>query len=293
MTARTVRRLVPRAPPSTRAFVERRVFGCVVEDVAIEGVTDEKTGTTTPARARLQTGVGARIARFLEGSGLPTSGLETGDVILSIDDEPVHGGEDFLALARTLGPAQDIRVQVRRGGKVHRLSLTTRNPGRHVSEAWFPLLFDYANDPAADANHFGLLPFNLFLYERKENGAHVAAVLAHQIPHGLERTARGRRVMRARFALAVALGLVALSLFTPGVEVFAEELFVPGEISSVLARDMNGGRHARPLDLVPRSGRRRPRTFARAFHGRCGRSLCALARSNGSRRRTGGDVHGR
>ena len=47
--------------------------------------------------------------------------------------------------------------------------MTIRDPGRHVSKFFFPLIVDYENNVPADKVEFGILPFNLFKYERVEN----------------------------------------------------------------------------------------------------------------------------
>ncbi len=154
LRTRTVIRLVPQEPPRVEAFVERRRLGLVVEEVVSHGGP--------------QVG-GVRIRRFLRGGLGPDAGLEAGDVVVAIGRETVHGGEDFLVLARDLVPGTRVGLLVSRGGERHQISAEIRDPGRYVSKFFFPLVVDFERDVNRDKVSFGLLPFNLIKYERREN----------------------------------------------------------------------------------------------------------------------------
>ncbi len=163
LSARTVPRLVPRPAPAVEGYVERRRLGIVVEDVvSLRPVA----GQDTPQR-RLVPGV--RIRRFLNGSPGPDAGLSSGDLVLAINGETVHGGADFLALAAKLEPGSMAELLTNHVDEQRRARVKIRDPGRHVSKFLFPLLVDYEREVARDKVRFGLLPFNLFKYERVEN----------------------------------------------------------------------------------------------------------------------------
>lgn len=158
LSARTVPRLVPRPAPAVEGFVERRRLGIVVEDVV----------SGQDAQRRLVPGV--RIRRFLNGSPGPDAGLSSGDLVLAINGETVHGGADFLALVANLEPGSKAELLTKPlDDGPRRVRVKIRDPGRHVSKFLFPLLVDYECEPAREKVRFGLLPFNLFKYERVEN----------------------------------------------------------------------------------------------------------------------------
>ena len=159
LTAVTVARLVPREAPPPRAYVERERLGVIVEDLSAEDA----------ANAGLPLGEGARLKRYLKGSALLESELKVGDVLLQADGETIHGGEDFLVLARRFQPGVNVRFVVRREGEQVECNVGTRDPASHVSKFFFPLIIDYLSDTQQQETYFGLLPFNMLKYERREN----------------------------------------------------------------------------------------------------------------------------
>ncbi len=194
LEAVTVERLVPYPPPTVRAFVDRRRIGVVVEEVGREipaartrttgGASETRTSRVsataredesprfpTAARAPLEVRVerapGVRIRRFLDGSPAGAVGLARGDVVLQINGELIHGGEDFLVLLEAIEPGERVELIVERAGRMRIVRLSAFDPGRYVRTVFVPLIVDYEADRTRDATEFGILPFNLIKYERE------------------------------------------------------------------------------------------------------------------------------
>ena len=159
LSAVTVARLVPRETPPVKAYIERDRLGVVVEDLSAESAS----------RAGVDVGSGARIKRYLKSSPLLDSELLVGDVVVEMNGEPVHGGADFLALSRDLEPDTEVHCLVSRDGERTEVIVTTRDPAGHLSKFYFPLIVDYERNSQQEETEFGLLPFNMLKYERREN----------------------------------------------------------------------------------------------------------------------------
>jgi S1-C subfamily serine protease len=157
VSPRTAPRLVPRAAPEARRFVEGKRLGLALTSLTAEEARKEG----------IPPGDGVRVERIMEGSAALGSDLKAGDVIASINGETAHGGDDFLAIARGLKPNEEVTLQVSRERRVVRVRLKTREPGSYVSRFHFPLVVIYERDPRKDETTFGLI-LNVFKYTRKE-----------------------------------------------------------------------------------------------------------------------------
>jgi hypothetical protein len=68
-----------------------------------------------PSHGDDPTQVGWGVARVLPGLGAAEAGMQSGDVILSIDGEPIRGGRDLRRVLVKKVPGQKISVTVKRG----------------------------------------------------------------------------------------------------------------------------------------------------------------------------------
>jgi S1-C subfamily serine protease len=65
---------------------------------------------------RTDGGQGAVITDVQPGSPAARAGLETGDVVVSLDDAPIDGRAGLIAAVRDRGPGDAVTLEVRRGG---------------------------------------------------------------------------------------------------------------------------------------------------------------------------------
>jgi S1-C subfamily serine protease len=153
-----VPRLVPRTAPDVRHLVEGRRLGLAL--VTIDDVESHLAGVPP--------GDGVRVRRLLKGSPAEGSGLLPGDILVSIGGQAVHGGDDFIALARSLAPGKETSLVVARGAARETVTLKARDPDSYVSYFHFPGVVIYENDPKKDETMFGAVLY-IFMYSRKEN----------------------------------------------------------------------------------------------------------------------------
>jgi aminopeptidase YwaD len=69
-------------------------------------------------------GAGVRAEGITDGSPAARAGLQPGDVILRLGDQPVASLQDYSTVLRTLKPGDTVTVVVRRGEKELRLEVT-------------------------------------------------------------------------------------------------------------------------------------------------------------------------
>jgi serine protease Do len=155
----TVRRLTPRGAPAVKRFAEGRRFGLSFESLS----ADE-------ARAlNLRPGEGVRVERLHEEGTARDADIRPGDVLVLLDDEPIRGGDDFLALARDLEPGSRVSFTLLRGTERRKTPVQVRTPESHVSRFHLPpWLVIYENDPRKEETTLGLLVY-FFKYTRKES----------------------------------------------------------------------------------------------------------------------------
>jgi serine protease Do len=58
----------------------------------------------------LEEGQGVAVASLQPGGSLAKAGFEVGDIILSIDDQPVKDEQGFVNLLETLKPRQEVQI---------------------------------------------------------------------------------------------------------------------------------------------------------------------------------------
>lgn len=159
VSAATVRRLTPREAPPVKRFVEGRRFGLSFDSLSAE-----------EARASgLRPGDGIRVRRLHEGGTAAGADIRPGDVLVLCDDEPIRGGDDFLALARELDPGRRVSFTLLRDGERRKTPIEVRTPESHISRFHLPpWIVIYENDERKKETTFGLLLY-FYKYTRKEN----------------------------------------------------------------------------------------------------------------------------
>jgi serine protease Do len=93
---------------------------CIVSPSAIAGarlgIAVDKVPEITAGAHSLPPNTGAHIASVIAGGPADRAGLRQGDIILRINDRPVHGPEDVPAIAETLTPGEEVPVDILRFG---------------------------------------------------------------------------------------------------------------------------------------------------------------------------------
>jgi len=155
----TVQRLTPRGAPPVKRFAEGRRFGFSFESLSADD-----------ARARgLRPGEGVRVERLHDGGTAKDADIRPGDVLVLLDEEPIRGGEDFLALARDLEPGSRVSFTLLRGSERRKTPVEVRTPDSHVSRFHLPpWLVIYESDVRKEETTLGIL-FYFFKYTRKES----------------------------------------------------------------------------------------------------------------------------
>ncbi len=155
--ATTVGRLEPRAAPDVRYFIEGVKLG-----LALVTLSEEESRA-----AGVGPGDGVRVRRLLEGS--PAKGrLVPGDVIICVDGKQVHGGDDFLAISRSIERGKEARFRIVRQAQPLDVTVCARAPERYLTRLHFPLVVIYQNDRKKDETTLGLV-LNIFKYTREEH----------------------------------------------------------------------------------------------------------------------------
>jgi len=82
-------------------------------------------------RFGIDTDEGILVFSVVPGSGAEDAGLEEGDVLTAIDDEPIRQVEDLLSFLRERAPGDEIELRILREGEEQTISLTlTDRPGQ-------------------------------------------------------------------------------------------------------------------------------------------------------------------
>jgi S1-C subfamily serine protease len=78
---------------------------------------------------------GAFVAEVVEGSAAAAAGIQSGDVIIAVNNNRIRTFADLIARVGTVGADQDIEVTVLRDGKERKLEVTLRSEEREVIAA--------------------------------------------------------------------------------------------------------------------------------------------------------------
>ena len=80
------------------------------------GIAVDKVPEITAGAHHLPPNTGAHIASVTAGGPADRAGLRQGDIILRINERPIHGPEDLAAMAETLKPGKEVPVDILRFG---------------------------------------------------------------------------------------------------------------------------------------------------------------------------------
>ena len=148
--------------PARTRFVDRVKARVVVSTVVVEDVA------------------AARIERLLEGSPLADSGIETGDLVLSIDGRPVGGGRGFVETVATHEHGAELDLEVSSEGDRRLVELELWGPPRRLTGLSLPILFSFSRDLAEDETEFALIDLWLLaLYDYRRDVRSVRHRLLH------------------------------------------------------------------------------------------------------------------
>ena len=90
----------------------------------------------TPSMARalkLEDGIGVLVDRVVIGSPAEQAGLQSGDVILAMDDHPITGNRVLSRLLRERRPGDELKLAIQREGKQRRIKVIVgERPRRKV-----------------------------------------------------------------------------------------------------------------------------------------------------------------
>ena len=92
-------------------------------------IVDQMAQGETPTHARLGIRIsddeaGAKIEQVTSGSTAADAGIQSGDVITSIDDQKITGADSLVATIRSYRPGDKVGVTWTRGGQSQDASVT-------------------------------------------------------------------------------------------------------------------------------------------------------------------------
>lgn len=100
---------------------------CFVSPTALAGarlgIAVDKVPDITAGAHNLPPNTGAHVAGVTAGGPADRAGLRQGDIILRINERPIHGPDDVAAIAETLTPGKEIPVDILRFGNEMQLYL--------------------------------------------------------------------------------------------------------------------------------------------------------------------------
>jgi serine protease Do len=113
---------------------------------------------------------GAQLIRWFEHSPLPGAGLQSGDIILALDQQTITSAQDLISrLNNNYSPGDKVTLQVRRGSQLMSQQITLWHPGRRLSQLSLWPLFRYESSLNPDQTRLrigDLLLVSLFQYQR-------------------------------------------------------------------------------------------------------------------------------
>ena len=113
---------------------------------------------------------GAQLIRWFEHSPLPAAGLQSGDIVLALDQQQITSAQDLISRLNTnYSPGDRVTLQVRRGARVMSEPVTLWHPGRRLSQLSFWPFFRYESTLNPDQTRLrigDLVLFSLFQYQR-------------------------------------------------------------------------------------------------------------------------------
>ncbi len=89
---------------------------------------------------------GARISRIVPNSGAQAAGLQAGDVILAMDDQPVTHHRKLTDIIRSHQPGDEVAIQIQRDGKTEMVNATLGKQPVEDLDFDFDFDFDFQDD---------------------------------------------------------------------------------------------------------------------------------------------------
>lgn len=116
------RTLDPSLMPHARGYwpAVLALLFCFISQSALAGarlgIAVDKVPDITAGAHNLPPNTGAHVASVTAGGPADRAGLRQGDIILRINERPIHGPEDVAAIAETLTPGKEVPVDILRFG---------------------------------------------------------------------------------------------------------------------------------------------------------------------------------
>jgi Do/DeqQ family serine protease len=101
----------------------------------ILGVRGRDLNHEIASALELKVSQGAFVSEVVEGSAAAEAGIQSGDVIISVNNERIRTFADLIARVGTVGAGKQIEIGVLRDGKERQLEVTLRAEEREVSAA--------------------------------------------------------------------------------------------------------------------------------------------------------------
>jgi S1-C subfamily serine protease len=101
----------------------------------ILGVRGRDLNHEIASALELKVSQGAFVSEVVEGSAAAEAGIQSGDVIISVNNERIRTFADLIARVGTVGAGKQIEIGVLRDGKERQLQVTLRAEEREVIAA--------------------------------------------------------------------------------------------------------------------------------------------------------------
>lgn len=82
------------------------------------GIVVDRVPDNTASAHNLAPNTGAHIVSVIRDGPSARAGLRSGDIILRINEQPIHSAEDVAEIARKLTPGQTVPVEIMRYGSL-------------------------------------------------------------------------------------------------------------------------------------------------------------------------------
>ena len=114
-------------PSSVVVSVVRQLLEDGTAEHAFLGVRPAPLTPQVVERFDLSTELGILVASVVEGSAAERAGVQTGDVIVSVDGEEMRQVEDLLALLRERAPGDEVEIRLVRDGEEEAVRVRLRD----------------------------------------------------------------------------------------------------------------------------------------------------------------------
>ncbi|MCD1635885.1 Do family serine endopeptidase [Martelella mediterranea] len=113
------------------AYVAQDVVQDLIDDGKVErgwlGVQIQPVDAEIAESLGLREDRGALVVEPMQGSPAARAGIETGDVIIALNDEPIEDASDLSVKIASAGPSSEVQLSVWRDGETKSIDLTLGN----------------------------------------------------------------------------------------------------------------------------------------------------------------------